>query len=356
MMSKPWIGSPLFILVMVCLVFLPEAANDLRYNLEFDASSGPYLPEESLVHPSTGAMVVASVNDVPIYDIEVERNLDRLHVFQGLPQTTVDIYRSSVVSQLVRRQVVLSYLQTTEFRASEQEIDLAVSQVKQALAARGQSLDEFLASGKSDMAMLRRNLAWKIVWERYLESYLTEANLRRFYERSYHRFDGTTRHVYQIYMGDPGNEQFDWDRAFRNTVLIRDKIQQGEMTFDEAVQEHSDSPSKVDAGDLGWMGFEGPMDPRIHEAAFARPIGELVGPIQSRFGIHLLCAVEEKRGTKKWEDMVGEIRTAAAAYLFAHVADRYLSDSRVYYFGEEEGAEMDPMMVQAFREEFISPK
>lgn len=356
MLSKPSVGSPTFILVMVCLMVLPEAANDKSLSDELESSSGPNLPEEILVHPTTGAIVLASVNDVPVYDVEVQRYLDRLEVFQGLPESTLQIYRSSVLSQLVRRQAVYSYLQTTEFRASEQEVDLAVAEVKKTLANRGQSLDEFLTSGKADKAMLRRNLAWKIVWNRYLESYLTEANLRRYYERNYAQFDGTTRHIAQVYQGDPANEEnFEWDKAFRNTVLIRDRIQQGELAFADAVKQYSMSPSAADGGDLGWIGYHGPLDPRIHEAAFSRPVGDVIGPIQTRFGIHLLYVMEEKRGTTKWEDMVDNIRAAAAAYLFAHVADRYLSDARVFYFGDEEASEMDPSLVRMFQKEFVAP-
>ncbi|MEW4565382.1 peptidylprolyl isomerase [Bremerella sp. JC770] len=356
MSSKPWIGSPTFILVMICLIVLPEAANQWSLSNDLESSMGPYLPEETLIHPATGAMVVASVNDVPIYDVEIERYLQRLNVFDDLPETSLQVYRSTVMSQLVRRQVILSYLQTTEYRASEQEISLAVSEVKQALAARGQSLDDFLASGQVDQAMLRRNLAWKIVWTRYLESYLTDANLQRYYERNYERFDGTCRRVSQVYFGEPGNkDKFDWDVAFREAVFLRDRIQQGQITFEEAVAKHSQAPSADDGGDMGWIRHHGPLDPRIHEAAFARPVGEIVGPIQTKFGIHLMKIHEEKRGETEWEDMVDEIRSAAAAFLFSHVADRHISDSNVYYFGEDEGSEIDPSFVRRFSDEFIAP-
>lgn len=356
MLSKPRIGSPTFSLVMICLMVLPEAANDRSLSDDLESSAGPNLPEEVLVHPTTGAIVLASVNDVPVYDVEVQRYLSRLEVFQGLPEPTLQIYRASVLSQLVRRQAVFAHLQSSEFRATEQEVDLALAEARKSLNSRGQSLDEFLASGQADMAMLRRNLAWKITWERYLDSYLTEANLRRYYERHYAQFDGTTRHVAQIFQGDPSDEEnFEWDKAFRDTVLIRDRIQQGTLKFEDAVKQYSMSPSAADGGDLGWIEYRGPLDPRIHDAAYSRPVGEVVGPIQTRFGIHLLYIMEEKRGTVKWEDMVDEIRAAAASYLFAHVADRYLSDARVFYYGEEEASEMDPALVPVFHKEFVAP-
>ncbi|MBI1249476.1 hypothetical protein GC197_16750 [bacterium] len=356
MSSKPWIGSPTFILVMICLIVLPEAADEWTLSDEFDSSGGPELLEKTLVHPTTGATVVASVDDVPIYDVEIERFMQELDVFSDLTERTLQVYRSTVMSQLIRRQVVLAHLQTTKYRATEQEIDLAVAEVKEALAARGLTLDKFLLSGKSDIAMLRRNLAWKIVWTRYLEDYLTEGNLQRFYERNYERFDGTTRHVAQIYFGDPEHlEDFHWDVAFRDAVHVRDAITHNQTTFEEAVKAHSKSPSAAEGGDMGWITYKGPLDPRIHEAVFARPVGELVGPIQTKFGIHLLKVIEEKRGSRPWKDMIGEVREAAAAYLFAHVSDRHISEARVYYFGEEEGSEFDPSYSRRYGEEYLIP-
>ena len=356
MSSKPWIGSPTLILVMICLIVLPEAADEWTLSDEFESSAGPVIPEKTLVHPTTGAVVVACVDDVPIYDVEVERFMQQLNVFSDLAENSLQIYRSTVMSQLIRRQVVLAHLQTTKYRATEQEIDLAVDEVKEALAARGQTLDQFLLSGKSDIAMLRRNLAWKLVWTRYLDEYLTEDNLRRFYERHYERFDGTTRHVAQVYFGDPDHpEGFHWDVAFREAVHVRDKISHEQLTFEDAVKNFSKSPSAADGGDMGWITYKGPLDPRIHEAVFARPVGEMVGPIQTKFGVHLLKILEEKRGNRPWDDMVGEVREAAAAYLFSHVSDRHISEARVYYFGEEEGSEFDPSYARRYNEEYLAP-
>ncbi|MEM6782833.1 MAG: peptidyl-prolyl cis-trans isomerase [Bacteroidota bacterium] len=54
-----------------------------------------------------------------------------------------------------------------------------------------------------------------------------------------------------------------------------------------AAQHSTDTSNKDRGGDLGWFG-EGRMVPEFQAAAFAAPIGEVVGPVQTQFGYHLI--------------------------------------------------------------------
>ncbi len=355
MLIKAWIGSPSYLLVMVCLMGLPQAVNE-SLSVDVDSSAGPRHSKEDLVHPNTGAIVLAAVNDVPIYDVDVDRFLQRFPALLDLPEQSLRMYRSTVLTQLIRKQVVLAYLQTTDYRATEQEVDLAVSEIESSLTARGQSLDAFLATGKADRAMLRRNVMWRIAWARYTGDYLCEENLRRYYEKHYERFDGTTRLVSHVYFGDPDDlDNVQWDVEFRRAVLLRDRIQQGDLAFEEAIQKYSQAPSAADDGHLGWIAYRGVLDPKLHEAIYSRPVGDMVGPVQTRLGIHLLKIVEEKRGDRPWEDMVAEIRDAAAVYLFTHVADRHLGNTRVQYLHDSESLEIDPALAERFGTALTQP-
>jgi len=76
-------------------------------------------------------------------------------------------------------------------------------------------------------------------------------------------------------------------------VELKERIKAGEK-FQTVALENSDAPGvKENKGDLGWIGKE-EMVPSFTEAAFKAQPGELVGPVLSRYGYHLI-KVEDKR-------------------------------------------------------------
>lgn len=70
-------------------------------------------------------------------------------------------------------------------------------------------------------------------------------------------------------------------------------INAGEKTFEDAARECSTCPSGQKGGDLGEFG-RGQMVPEFDKAAFDAEIGQVIGPVQTQFGYHLI-KVEAKK-------------------------------------------------------------
>ena len=68
---------------------------------------------------------------------------------------------------------------------------------------------------------------------------------------------------------------------------IKEKIQSGAMSFEDAAREYSTCPSREQGGSLGDFG-RGQMVPEFDEACFTMEIGELRGPVKTQFGYHLI--------------------------------------------------------------------
>ncbi len=69
-------------------------------------------------------------------------------------------------------------------------------------------------------------------------------------------------------------------------------IESGEKTFEDAAKESSTCPSGQKGGDLGEFG-KGQMVKEFEDAAFTAEIGQVVGPVKTQFGYHLI-KVENK--------------------------------------------------------------
>lgn len=344
-----WRTASFRILLVMVYFMLPQTLERQSHSVEPGGDSGRPLSEERLTHPHTGALVLAAVDSTPIYDVEVNRYVTRLTgeepVVEPVEETSeygsTQRYRIAVTGQLIRRQVVLDYLQTTDLAATEQELDLAESQARAALESRGETLENFLASGKLDREMFRRRLAWNIAWTRYEEKYLTEDNLKRFFEKHRSNFDGTTRRVSQILLGNPNDPNFAWDDTFHKASNLLRGIQRGDLDFAEMAKQHSVAESAADGGDLGWLERYGQLPVVLHEAVFAAREGVAIGPLQTEFGIHLLMVVDEQPGAKPWEEIRDEVRPAARRYLFNHTAERHISNVRVRYADDYPHMEAD---------------
>ncbi|MEG0856527.1 MAG: peptidylprolyl isomerase [Terrisporobacter sp.] len=88
---------------------------------------------------------------------------------------------------------------------------------------------------------------------------------------------------------------------------ILNKINAGEVTFEDAAAAHSSCPSKDAGGDLGSFG-RGQMVPEFEEAVFNMNKGEVSAPVKTQFGYHLIKLEERNEGTlPEYEEVAEEV-------------------------------------------------
>jgi len=74
---------------------------------------------------------------------------------------------------------------------------------------------------------------------------------------------------------------------------LKEKIQSGETTFEDAAKEYSQCPSGNEGGDLGSFG-KGAMVPEFDAVVFNDEVGVVHGPVKTQFGYHLLEVTSRK--------------------------------------------------------------
>ncbi len=68
---------------------------------------------------------------------------------------------------------------------------------------------------------------------------------------------------------------------------IKQKIQNGELTFEDAAATYSSCPSGAQGGDLGSF-TPGQMVSEFDKVVFEEEVGKVHGPISTQFGFHLI--------------------------------------------------------------------
>jgi len=73
---------------------------------------------------------------------------------------------------------------------------------------------------------------------------------------------------------------------------LKGKLANGEK-FDALAKKYSLCPSGKKGGDLGWFG-RGEMVREFETAAFNNKVGDVVGPVKTQFGYHLILVKGQK--------------------------------------------------------------
>ena len=77
---------------------------------------------------------------------------------------------------------------------------------------------------------------------------------------------------------------------------LLDKINAGEVSFEDAARENSSCPSSQNGGSLGEF-TRGQMVPEFDNACFSMKVGEISAPVKTQFGYHLIKLTGKKEST-----------------------------------------------------------
>lgn len=180
-------------------------------------------------------------------------------------------------------------------------VDQAVNQVLLAEAARAEGLADSRAVRLRLMLEARGQLA-EAGLSRTIDAAVTDEALRAAYEA---RFAGQppVREVRAAHILVP-------EREAAEALLA--ELADG-AAFADLAAEHGTDGTRSRGGDLGWFG-PGQMVGPFEEAAFAAPLGQAVGPVETQFGWHLILVSEERdRPAPAFEDVRDELANTAAA-------------------------------------------
>lgn len=152
---------------------------------------------------------------------------------------------------------------------------------------------------KKVMVNARREILAQFAMGKVLQNIeVSEEDCQKFYDANQSQFQkGTTVSAKHILV-----------ETEEKCAEILEKINAGEKTFEDAAKEFSTCPSGQRGGDLGAFG-KGQMVPEFEQAAFAAEVGQIVGPVKTQFGAHLIkVEAKNEAETTSYEEVKGQIR------------------------------------------------
>lgn len=131
---------------------------------------------------------------------------------------------------------------------------------------------------KDQLRQVREQLLIQYAMNKAVENVkVTDADLKKFYDENPEQFAAQP-------MVSASHILVDSEEKARE---ILEKIQAGEVSFEDAAREHSSCPSAQQGGSLGEFG-RGQMVPEFDQACFEMAVGEVRGPVKTQFGYHLI--------------------------------------------------------------------
>jgi peptidyl-prolyl cis-trans isomerase C len=224
------------------------------------------------------------------------------------------------------------FLTAQKFIASDVDVDVVIEHLRQTLQQQNSTLEDLLARSHQSEAALRSDYAYELGWNKYVAHNSTDETMEMLFNKFHEQFDGTQRRVSHILLRPDGVA----DEAKLKTIAdqakkLRDQIESGEISFEDAAQKYSCGPSHSHGGDLGYIPLNGVMAEQFSKAAFALKPGEVSQPVSTPFGIHLIKVTDVKPGKKTWQDERDALQQSMSNFLFSQVLKKQLDKATLEF-------------------------
>jgi peptidyl-prolyl cis-trans isomerase C len=139
----------------------------------------------------------------------------------------------------------------------------------------------------------RRRLLGDMLMQRNLASKVSDASARKYYESHKYRYTTDQIHVHHVLVNDEAQAR-----------EVMRKAKEPNADFQAIAERMSKDPNaKNNRGDLGFL-QRGKWNEDFLNAAFAAKDGELVGPVKTSYGYHVIKVIERKPGKAlEYEDV-----------------------------------------------------
>jgi len=304
-----------------------EVSSPIHEEIDFSESKAIFSPQainvsRTEVDPEG---IVATVNGTTINNAQLQRALNERvaqvksrYSPEQIQEMAQGLARDSL-NDMVTRILLLGEIESENVTISDERIDETLSEAKRALENRGGNWNDFLIQTGASEEDVRNQTKQQLQIKQLLQSHVpkppepTEEQITEFFEKS--RDDFRTpesveyRHIFVKVEGDADERA--WDVAEERVEELRSLAEEA-ISFEELAQKFSDDETTRENGGLAAPVFKGRMNPALDTALFGAEESDILKPIRTPDGFHLI-RVEKKLPPRNLE--LDEVRMEITKYI-----------------------------------------
>ena len=248
--------------------------------------------------------------------------LDEFAEQSGVPKDDPQ-YQATVqqiMPQLVSIEIAKAYAQEHNITVSDKEVDQELAKLKEQVGDQARSSGQDVSNQEAYEQALKQN---NITEEQLREDIRENLPVQEVQERVAGNAEPSDEEI-QNYYEKNKEAQFTTpaQRCVRHILFNKDQKEKAEDVkqqledggdFAKLAKEYSQDPgSAANGGDLGCLG-KGETVPEFEQAAFGAEQGEIVGPVETEFGYHILKVTDVKsEQTRSLQEVESQIRSQLA--------------------------------------------
>lgn len=277
---------------------------------------------ETEANTDSGAKKVATFEGGEVTEGELQQFAEQSGLGQldpGSPQYETAVQQ--IMPQLVDFEVAKAYAEEQNITVSDEEVAQEIQTIKAQVGQQARSSGQNLSDQEAfDQALQQNN----VTEDELRQDVRENLPVQRVQERVAGDAQPSEEEIQKFY-DDNKAAQFTQpaQRCMRHILFTNDEQQKAEDVktqlqdggdFAALARENSqDAPSAEQGGDLGCLG-KGETVPAFEEAAFGAEQGEIVGPVETEFGYHLIEVTEiREEQVQPLEEVEPQIREQLAA-------------------------------------------
>ncbi len=249
---------------------------------------------------------VASVNGIPISGAEFDSELKQIqmrYMRQGrkIAGPQLDKIKESILEILINRELLFQESKRLGIQVDEKKIQEQFTAVKIKFSNQAEFKEVLVQMNLTEEEVklqIRKALAIRELIEGKITQKISisEQESRAYYDEHPQAFqqDEQVKASHILIKVGPDADSSKKAEARKKIEQIQTQLKSGK-DFSTLAKNHSEGPSSVKGGDLGYF-KRGQMVKPFEDAAFALPPDEVSDIVETRFGYHLIKVYDKKSG------------------------------------------------------------